>query len=269
MQFLQLHDGPYSFPSYTGKLQPLKNSLNPFAPGAPVWKTPPFKMISGCSQADIQAQFIPGNASGWNVQLDQINQAQQIWKNYQSMVDAKGTGSVPIYDASGTITGYKAGTKAEEAVAWYKLGVKIGQLLRAQMNSGQVQRLNETAQAIWNQNKWDIQNICSQSLSALRQNTQLLYDSMQWWLNEQSNLQAQWAALPAYKRNNLASPQLAGAIRIANRNVVVRQNAMNIFLRQIQAKGGSFTPNGGSSAASGKNLATILTLVVAGASFLK
>jgi len=260
MQFLQLHDGP----------APLKYSLNPYAPGAPVWKTPPFKLISGngCSKADIQAQFIPGNASGWNVQLDQINQAQQIWKNYQSMVDAKGTGSVPIYDASGTITGYKAGTKAEEAVEWYKLGVKIGRLLRAQMNSGQVQRLNETAQAIWNQNKWDIQNICSQNLSALQQNTQLLYDSMKWWLDEQSKLQAQWAALPRYKRTNLASPQLAGAIRIANRNVVVRQNAMNIFLRQIQAKGGSFTP-GGSSAASGKNLATILTLVVAGASLLK
>ena len=53
--FLQLHDGPYMpyglkkypYPKYTGPEAPLKYSLDPYAPGAPVMKTSAYKWLSG------------------------------------------------------------------------------------------------------------------------------------------------------------------------------------------------------------------------------
>ena len=56
MNYLQLHDGPGSFPPYNGKLQPLKNALDPYAPGAPV-------MMAGACAAVLPGALQKGSAS--------------------------------------------------------------------------------------------------------------------------------------------------------------------------------------------------------------
>lgn len=264
MAYLQLHDGPSVFPSFTGKLQPLHNSYNVYAPGAPILKPGPFVPFAGC---DARAEFLPVNAKAWDGQLKQIEDAKRIFKNFQSLKQAAGSGSVPIYDSNGVITGYKQGSKLDVALAWYNLGLSIGRSIKDSVSKGEARRLTEDAQLLWNQNKWGIQEACSQSLGQLQVNAQLCWDSTQWWIAEQARLMGQWMSKPAYARNNVANPQLAGQLRIANRAVVIRQNALNILLREIEAKGGTFTPGGG--AKGGIGTAAILGLVVAAASALR
>lgn len=268
MNYLQLHDGPEVFPSFTGKLQPLNMSYNVTWPGGPVLNPGPFYPFGGCDMNQIKAQAIPGNTAAWNTRLSDIKNAKTLWANTQSLLDTKGTGSVPIYDSNGVITGYRPGSKAEVNKAWFEMGVKIGQFLRSTLNAAGINRLKADAQELWDQNKWNIQNLCDQSLPQVLANTQLCYDGLQWWIAEQAKKQAQWFALPRYKRNNLASPTLAGELRIANRAVVVRQNYLTILMNRVSELGGTFDPNkqNGNGA---KNSAALLTLLVAGASLLK
>lgn len=268
MNYLQLHDGPSVFPPFTGKLQPLNMSYNITWPGGPVLNPGKFYPFGGCDMNQIKAQAIPGDKTAWNTRLSDIQNARTLWANTQSLLDTRGTGSVPVYDSNGVITGYQAGSKAEVNKAWFEMGVKIGQFLRSVLDTAETNRLIADAQELWDLNKWNIQNLCNQSLPEVLANTQLCYDSLQWWIAEQAGKQAQWFALPRLARNNLASPILAGELRIANRAVIVRQNYLTILLNRVSELGGTFDPNkekGGGA----KTAAALLTLVVAGASLLK
>jgi hypothetical protein len=117
--FLQLHDGPempygfkkYPFPKYTGKLMPVSTAENPYAPGAPVMKLSPYAVLNGCDPAQVYADFVKPDKAGWKVTVNQIEQGAKIWSDYQSIRAAAGTGSAPVYDAQGNITGYKQATK--------------------------------------------------------------------------------------------------------------------------------------------------------------
>jgi len=245
--FLQLHDGPempyglqkYPFPKYTGKLMPVSTAENPYAPGAPVMKLSPYAVLNGCDPTQVYAQFVPQDANGWKVQMNQVDQGLKLWRDYQSIRAAAGTGSAPVYDAAGNITGYKQASKLEEALAWYELGKKVGRLFKGSIDAGEARRLRDTAQALWDQNKWGLQDLCNQSLSQLQLNAENCYNSLQWWLVDQS------------KHGNKKS----GPARIANRAVVVRQNALLLLVKQIEEKGGSFTPG---KAAAPVNAAAIL-----------
>jgi hypothetical protein len=231
--FLQLHDGPeqpyglqkYPYPKYNGPIAPLNYSLNPYAPGAPVMKTTAFRVMSGCDPQQIYADFVKPNAAGWKVTVSTIEQGQKIWKDFQSIRAAAGTGSAPVYDADGNITGYKQAGKVEEATAWWNLGVKVGKLLRGTIDAGEARRLTQDAQELWDQNKWGLQNVCSQSIQMLQTNAQNCYDSLQYWI--------------AYSADKSKS---RGEKRIANRAVLLRQSALLILVKQIEEKGGVFTP---------------------------
>ena len=123
--FLQLHDGPdmpyglrpFPYPKRSGPMMPVRFAEDPFAPGSPVMQTTPYRLLAGCDQAQVYADFVPQNANGWKVRLDQVSQGQQLVKNYQTLRQAAGTGSAPIYDAAGTITGFQQATKAQEIAA--------------------------------------------------------------------------------------------------------------------------------------------------------
>jgi len=231
--FLQLHDGPempyglkkYPYPQYTGPEAPLNYSLNPYAPGAPVMKTTAFRVMAGCDPQQIYAEFVKPNAAGWKITISQVEQGQKIWKDFQSIRAAAGTGSAPVYDADGNITGYKQATKTEEAIEWWKLGVKLGNFLRGTINAAEARRLTDDAQKLWDENKWGLQNVCSQSMQMLQINAQKCYDSLQWWLADQGK-----------------PGRSAGQKRVANRAVLLRQSALLILVKQIEEKGGAFTP---------------------------
>jgi len=130
--FLQLHDGPdlpyglrpFPYPKRSGPMMPVIYAEDPFAPGSPVMQTTPYRLLAGCDQAQVYADFVPQNANGWKVRLDQVSQGQQLVKNYQTIREAKGTGSAPIYSADGTITGFKQASKAEVVAAYIQLGLK-------------------------------------------------------------------------------------------------------------------------------------------------
>jgi hypothetical protein len=233
--FLQLHDGPelpyglkkIPYPKLQGKLQPIYSAENPYAPGAPVMQLSPFAVLSGCDPQQVYLDFVPQNGNAWEVRFKQVDQAKQLLKNYQSIKETAGTGSAPIYDAAGDITGYRQASKVEVVAAWIELAVKAVNIARQGVRAGEARRLTENAQALWNENKWGIQNVCSQSLSQLNDNAQKCYDSLQWWLVDQSR-----------------PGKTAGEKRVANRAVALRTNALAILVREIEAKGGSFTPGG-------------------------
>lgn len=263
--FLQLHDGPEDFPPFTGKLQPLNWSLNPYLPGGPVVNPGPFTPFNGCDPQQVYAEFVPQTADGWKNRLQQVDQAKNLIKNYQSLKQASGTGSVPVYDANGVITGYKAGDKTSEILAWVQLGAKAIALANEGIKAGEANRLKADAQSLWDQNKWGLADLCNQTLPQLNANATDCWNSYQWWIQDQSQKMSAWMALPKYKRNNLVSPTLAGQLRIANRAVVIRQNALAILVKEIEAKGGTFDPN---KTGTGLTPAAILALI-AGAAFLR
>ena len=107
--FLQLHDGPdlpygtsrYPYPKRSGPIMPVRYAEDPFAPGSPVMQTTPYRLLSGCDQAQVYADFVPQNANGWKVRLDQVSQSQKLVKDYQTLRAAKGTGSANYPTTSG------------------------------------------------------------------------------------------------------------------------------------------------------------------------
>jgi len=255
--FLQLHDGPdlpyglrpFPYPKRSGPMMPVRYAEDPFAPGSPVMQTTPYRLLSGCDQAQVYADFVPQNANGWKVRLDQVSQGQQLVKNYQTLREAKGTGSAPIYGADGTITGFKQASKAQVVAAYIQLGIKALQLAQAGVRAGEASRLRDDAQKAYDENKWGITNVCNQTPAMLQENAQKCYDSLNYWLVYQGT-----------------PGKSAGEKRIANRYVVIRQNALVILVKEIEARGGSFTPGGKGAAPLG--IAAILALV-AGAAFLR
>lgn len=252
--FLQLHDGPdmpygiqkYPYPKYTGKMMPVSTAENPYAPGAPVMKLSPYAVLAGCDPAQVYAEFVRPDKQGWKITVNQIEQGAKIWADFQSIRAAAGTGSAPIYDAQGNITGYKQANKLEEAKGWWDLGVRLGRLIKGSIDAGEARRLTQDAQALWDQNKWGLQNLCAQSLSQLQLNAENCYNSLQWWIADQSK--------PGRTR---------GQKRIANRAVLLRQNALLLLVKQIEAKGASFTPGGpgkGEAVGTGAILAALAAL---------
>ena len=230
-------------------MMPVRFAEDPFAPGSPVMQTTPYRLLAGCDQAQVYAEFVPQNKEGWKLRLNQVSQGQQLVKNYQTLRQAAGTGSAPIYDAAGTITGFQQATKAQEIAAYIQLGLKALQLAQAGVRAGEARRLKEDAQKLYNENKWGIADVCNQTLVMLQNNAQNCYDSLNWWIRDQGT-----------------PGKNAGQKRIANRSVVIRQNALVILVKEIEARGGSFTPGGKGAAPVG--IAAILALV-AGAAFLK
>jgi len=233
--FLQMHDGPelpygvkrFPYPSYNGVLYPVSYSEDPYAPGSPVMKLSPYGLLSGCDPQQIYSEFVPKNGNAWELRFKQVEQTQKLIKDYQSIKATAGTGSAPVYDASGNITGYRSASKVEEVAAWVDLAMKFVKLTSASVRAGEANRLTKDAQDLWDQNKWGIQEVCSQSMAELQMNAQRCYDSLQWWILDQSK-----------------AGKSAGEKRVANRAVALRTNALAILVREIEFKGGSFTPGG-------------------------
>jgi hypothetical protein len=248
--FLQLHDGPdlpyglrpFPYPKRSGPMMPVRYAEDPFAPGSPVMQTTPYRLLAGCDQAQVYADFVKQDKDGWKLRLGEIDRAKNLFKEFQILKDAKGTGSVPLYNEAGEITGFKAGTKFEEAMAWFNFGVKIGKLIRGQIDAGAARRLKDDAQLLYDQNKWGIANICPQTIPMLVANAQLCYDSMKYWEGYYSD-----------------QSKKKGELRIAARAVVLRQSALVILIKEIEAKGGSFTPGGKGTPLTGAAILAILT----------
>jgi len=248
--FLQLHDGPdlpyglrpIPYPKRSGPMMPVRYAEDPFAPGSPVMQTTPYKLLAGCDQAQVYADFVKQDKDGWKLRLGEIDRAKNLFKEFQILKDAKGTGSVPLYNEAGEITGFKAGTKFEEAIAWFNFGVKIGKLIRGQIDNAAAKRLKDDAQLLYDQNKWGIANICPQTIPMLVANAQLCYDSLKYWEGYYSD-----------------QTKKKGETRIAARAVVLRQSALVILIKEIEAKGGSFTPGGKGTPLTGAAILAILT----------
>ena len=248
--FLQLHDGPdmmsayksLPYPRRNGPLMPVRFSEDPFAPGSPVMQTTPYRLLSGCDQAQIYADFVKKDKDGWKLRLGEVDRAKNLIKEFNTLYQARGTGSVPVYNEAGEITGFKKGTKSEERLSWFNLGVKIGTLIRGRIDAGEARRLSDDAQMLYDQNKWGIANICPQSVPMLVANAQLCYDSLQYWLTYYSD-----------------QSKKKGELRIAARAVVLRQSALVILIKEIEAKGGSFTPGGKGTPLTGAAILAILT----------
>ena len=248
--FLQLHDGPdlpyglrpFPYPKRSGPMMPVRYAEDPFAPGSPVMQTTPYRLLAGCDQAQVYAEFVKQDKDGWKLRLGEIERAKNLVKEFQTLKAAAGTGSVPVYNEKGEITGFRQGTKLEESMAWFNYGVKVGKQLRGQIDAAAARRLKDDAQLLYDLNKWGIANICPQTIPMLVANAQLCYESLQYWLTYYSD--------QTHKK---------GELRIAARAVVLRQSALVILIKEIEAKGGSFTPGGKGTPLTGAAILAILT----------
>lgn len=156
MAFLQLHDGPTNFPPSNGPLAPLKNSENPFSPGAPVIKLGPFKPFS---EGPACAAVLPGalqlnNATSWNTAI------KDVTKLYEGIVKKS-------EKDQGSSTPKLTTMAGSELVAILKVALQyLPQIVATAANLFQgftAQATNAYAQKLYNQNAYGMQGLCEMS----------------------------------------------------------------------------------------------------------
>jgi hypothetical protein len=223
-------------------MMPVRYAEDPFAPGSPVMRTTPYRLLAGCDQAQVYADFVKQDKDAWLIRLGQVEQGKKLFKDFITLKEAAGTGSVPLFDANGNITGFQQGTVVEQAVAYWNFGIKVGGFLRGEVSRGGARRLKEDAQKLYNENKWGIANICPQTIPMLVANAQLCYDSLKYWTGYAGD-----------------ATKSEGEKRIAARAIVLRQSALLILIKEIEAKGGSFTPKNSETPLTGAAILAILT----------
>ena len=88
--FLQLHDGPdlpyglrpFPYPKRSGPMMPVRYAEDPFAPGSPVMQTTPYRLLSGCDQAQVYADFVKQDKDGWKLRLGEVDRAKNLFKEF-------------------------------------------------------------------------------------------------------------------------------------------------------------------------------------------
>ena len=136
MNFLQLHDGP----------APLDESLNPYAPGAAVWKEPSLTLISGngCA-ASLPGAIQKGSARDWQ---GSIEQALSLY--------------VKIAGKEGMSQAFVSGSLAVIATA-IKYLPQIILLGYSALQGFTKNQINALAQSYYDQNRYNMQNLCTMS----------------------------------------------------------------------------------------------------------
>jgi len=136
MNYLQLHDGP----------APLKNALDPYAPGADVWKTPALTLISGNGCAAVLPGAIQkASASAWN---DSIKKALALYTTIsgkQGMSQAFVSGSLAVI---------------AKAIQYLPQIIALGYTGLTLFTKSQI---NNLAQQYYDQNRYNMQNLCTMS----------------------------------------------------------------------------------------------------------
>lgn len=154
MTYLQLHDGPTYYPEYTGKLQPLNKSLDPFAPGAPVYSPPPFRTLlygDGCA-AQLPQAIQKGSAQSWQ------NAIKNLLALYNSISSKGGMGQAFVPGSLAVIA---------KAIQYLPQIVVAGY---AAIQGFAANQINALAQQWFDTNKYNMQNLCTMSNSQLEAN---------------------------------------------------------------------------------------------------
>lgn len=154
MTYLQLHDGPTYYPEYTGKLQPLKKSLDPFAPGAPVYNPPPFRTLlygDGCA-AQLPQAIQKVSAQSWQ------NAIKNLLALYNSISSKGGMGQAFVPGSLAVIA---------KAIQYLPQIVVAGY---AAIQGFAANQINALAQQWFDTNKYNMQNLCTMSNSQLEAN---------------------------------------------------------------------------------------------------
>lgn len=171
MNYLQLHDGP----------APLKNAENPFAPGAPVWKTPALTLISGngCA-AVLPGALQKGSANAWNESIKKALDLYNSISGKQGMSQSFVPGSLAVI---------------KKAIQYLPQIFALGVTAVSGFTKNQI---NSLAQQYYDQNRYNMQNLCS--MSALELESQMLTLDQDIATTAQSADLAGWAQKGQYKR---------------------------------------------------------------------
>lgn len=145
MNYLQLHDGP----------APLKNAENPYAPGAPVWQTPPLTLISGngCA-ASLPGALQKGSAQSWNNSIKKALDLYNAIAQKEGMSQAFVPGSLAVIQKI-----------IQFLPQIFALGVTV-------ISGFTKNQINALAQQYYDQNRYNMQNLCS--MSALELESKML-----------------------------------------------------------------------------------------------
>lgn len=171
MNYLQLHDGP----------APLKNALDPYAPGAPVIKLGPFLPFSGNGCAAVLPGAIQkGSANAWN---ESIKKALDL---YSSIAKKEGMSQSFVPQSLAVI---------KKAIQYLPQIIAIGITALDGFTKNQI---NSLAQQYYDQNRYNMQNLCS--MSALELESQMLTLDQDIATASQNANMAGWAQKGQYKR---------------------------------------------------------------------
>ena len=78
-------------------MMPVRYAEDPFAPGSPVMQTTPYRLLSGCDQAQVYADFVKQDKDGWKLRLGEIDRAKNLFKEFQTLYGGKKAQDLFLY----------------------------------------------------------------------------------------------------------------------------------------------------------------------------
>lgn len=194
---------------------------------------------AGCSipNGDVRKAFVLTSKVDWT---NTAKNAKNIWSSWGEVLkkkDGKGTGvaiSLAVLAKVGSLL------------------IKSVDFVVKTFDNAEAQRTEELAAQLYDRNEFDIKNLCRQNNTQLVQNANKAFAS----IND-------WAA--KYEQDDLKRRDR----RNASRNIIVRTRALDLFQKEIDARGIKFIPGAVDPGTGGADLKKLLPVAIAALAFLR
>jgi hypothetical protein len=194
---------------------------------------------AGCSipNGDVRKAFVLTSKVDWT---NTAKNAKNIWASWGEVLKKK--------DAKGTGVAISLAALAKVA----SLLIKSVDFIVKTIDNAEAQRTEELAAQVYDRNEFDIKNICRQTNTQLVQNANKAFAS----IND-------WAA--RYEQDDLKRRDRKGA----SRQIMVRTRALDLFQKEIDARGIKFVPGSVEPSPGGTDLKKILPLALTAFALLR
>jgi hypothetical protein len=250
--YLQLHDNydlpgtnyGVSYPGYRAMpRQPLyqvENALNQRGVTLTRYRNSFPQLGAACSvtNGDVRKAFVLSSKVDWT---NTAKNAKGIWSEWGKILkkkDEKATGvaiSVAVLAKVGALL------------------IKSVDFIVKTIDNAEAQRTEELAAQVYDRNEFDLKNLCRQTNTQLMQNANKAFASINEWAQR-------------YEQDDLKKRDR----RAASRQILVRTRALDLFMKEIDARGIQFTPGTVEpAAAGGADLKKLLPVALAALAFLR
>jgi hypothetical protein len=249
--YLQLHDNyelpgtnyGVTYPGYRAMpRQPLyqvANALNQRGVTLTRYRNSFPQLGAACSvpNGDVRKAFVLTSKVDWT---NTAKNAKNIWASWGEVLkkkDAKGTGAAITLAALAKVA---------------SLLVKSVDFIVKTIDNAEAQRTEELAAQLYDRNEFDIKNLCRQTNTQLVQNANKAFASIEEWAKR-------------YEQDDLKRRDRKGATR----QIMVRTRALDLFQKEIDARGITFVPGSVEPATAGVDIKKLLPVALAALAFLR